>query len=287
MDVIINDEHLVNIADAIREKNGSEDTYTPGAMADAIRDIPQEGGGGGEEVNGIEFDITEVHAGTNREYDYLSAVNAEGQYIQSIMDYDDDGKCSQIGVNDLGSAEIEYDENGNLSSLSTRVYAGDAEPIAIDFFDFDQLEFEEPVSYPDFELNGTGLRQANEHSFMSEVYTIPDGATTMICDIDVHKYNNTTEACEVNGYICPCVVPSTSSGSNTIWGLVLEKLTSGADVRIDLSNYVKGATVDIPTVGEGTATGDFRFGVRNTKSGSVMTSTTFAFNMSVTNIRFE
>lgn len=44
--VILNDTHLVNIANAIREKNGSEDTYTPGAMADAIAAIEVGGGEG-------------------------------------------------------------------------------------------------------------------------------------------------------------------------------------------------------------------------------------------------
>lgn len=42
--VLVNDEYLSDIADAIRAKNGSSDTYTPGQMAGAIEDI--EGGGG-------------------------------------------------------------------------------------------------------------------------------------------------------------------------------------------------------------------------------------------------
>lgn len=46
--VIINDTHLTNIADAIREKTGTNDTYKPGEMATAIQAIPQEGGGGGD-----------------------------------------------------------------------------------------------------------------------------------------------------------------------------------------------------------------------------------------------
>ena len=37
--VLINDEHLNNIAAAIREKNGTEETYLPVEMADAIRNI--------------------------------------------------------------------------------------------------------------------------------------------------------------------------------------------------------------------------------------------------------
>lgn len=37
--VLITDTYLENIADAIREKNGSEDTYTPAQMATAIENI--------------------------------------------------------------------------------------------------------------------------------------------------------------------------------------------------------------------------------------------------------
>ena len=37
--VLVTDSYLTDIADAIREKNGSEDTYLPSAMADAISAI--------------------------------------------------------------------------------------------------------------------------------------------------------------------------------------------------------------------------------------------------------
>lgn len=42
--VIINDAHLTDIADAIREKNGETTTYKPGQMADAILAITTGGG---------------------------------------------------------------------------------------------------------------------------------------------------------------------------------------------------------------------------------------------------
>lgn len=37
--VLITETYLENIADAIREKNGSEDSYTPAQMATAIENI--------------------------------------------------------------------------------------------------------------------------------------------------------------------------------------------------------------------------------------------------------
>lgn len=44
--VVVLDSTLTNIADAIRDKNGSQDTYKPGEMAAAITAIPSGGGGG-------------------------------------------------------------------------------------------------------------------------------------------------------------------------------------------------------------------------------------------------
>lgn len=44
--VLVTESHLGDIADAIRAKNGSADTYRPGDMAAAIAAIPSGGGGG-------------------------------------------------------------------------------------------------------------------------------------------------------------------------------------------------------------------------------------------------
>ncbi len=69
--VTINDEHLTNIAGAIREKNGTEDTYKPSDMAAAISAI-QAGGG---EVNMVEAKLTGSSSSTGytpfNVYDYV------------------------------------------------------------------------------------------------------------------------------------------------------------------------------------------------------------------------
>lgn len=46
--VIINDEHLTNIAATIRGKNGTTNTYAPNEMAAAIASLSSGSGGGGE-----------------------------------------------------------------------------------------------------------------------------------------------------------------------------------------------------------------------------------------------
>ena len=38
--VIVTDTHLTNIANAIRSKNGTQNTYTPAQMASAISALP-------------------------------------------------------------------------------------------------------------------------------------------------------------------------------------------------------------------------------------------------------
>ena len=54
--VLVTDTHLTDIANAIRDKNGSTDTYKPSEMANAISNI--ETGGGGITPSG-ELPITE------------------------------------------------------------------------------------------------------------------------------------------------------------------------------------------------------------------------------------
>lgn len=54
MKVIVEDTNLTNIANAIRNKNGSSDTYTPSQMSTAINNIPS-GGGAFEVPDGMKF----------------------------------------------------------------------------------------------------------------------------------------------------------------------------------------------------------------------------------------
>lgn len=49
--VLVTEDYLQDIADAIREKVGDSATYTPAQMGDAIRNIPSGGGGGDAQVS--------------------------------------------------------------------------------------------------------------------------------------------------------------------------------------------------------------------------------------------
>lgn len=84
--VIINDVNLTNIANAIRGKNGSSDTYKPSEMADAITNLPS--GGGGD-------------------------IEVEPMVLSGDQSYGCAGKVSGAYINRFGNT-ISTDENGLL-----------------------------------------------------------------------------------------------------------------------------------------------------------------------------
>lgn len=82
--VILDDTHLTNIANAIREKNGEATTYTPGAMAEAIENLPS---------GGVDDSVFMFHAENN---DYLFAYdgleNLYNAYGDKFSVYFDSGR---------------------------------------------------------------------------------------------------------------------------------------------------------------------------------------------------
>ncbi len=97
------------IADAIRAKNGSSDTYTPAEMAQAIEDIPS--GGGSSE--------TETTLWTNPDSTYASFADQYITLSESVSNY------SKI--------RIYFKINGGSSSSD------------ISFFDFDTSDLSETM----------------------------------------------------------------------------------------------------------------------------------------------
>lgn len=108
--VFVNDTTLTDIADAIREKNGSTDTYKPSQMGNAVRDI-QSGGD----------NILEL------------ANSVQGTFASKTFDYPFDleitfgkGGCSYAGIQavtnsskGIRSVKIKCLTKGVLSSLNT------------------------------------------------------------------------------------------------------------------------------------------------------------------------
>ena len=98
-DYLIKDTTLTNIADAIRAKKSSTDTYTPAEMATAISSI-ETGGGGGELT---EEDLT--FTGDLRYFNYYGRM---GKLIK---------KCgSKMKFNDVDSLDHAFSGNDSLNS---------------------------------------------------------------------------------------------------------------------------------------------------------------------------
>ena len=84
--VLVNESSLTGIADAIRGKNGSTDTYKPSEMAAAITAISGGGGGSGPDIPDSAF----VLSGSMSYWDYL------GQWDSFITAYADKWSTSNI-----------------------------------------------------------------------------------------------------------------------------------------------------------------------------------------------
>ena len=87
--VLVNESSLIGIANAIRGKNGSADTYKPSEMAAAITAIS--GGGSGPEIPDSAF----VISGNARNWDY------NGKWDNFITAYSD--KWSTSGLVDCNN----------------------------------------------------------------------------------------------------------------------------------------------------------------------------------------
>lgn len=84
--VIINDTNLTNIANAIREKNGTTDTYKPSEMANAIAAIEAGGGGGGYEPTDAELTFDFYYATSNEAY---GSIFENGNCAWMLREYGD------------------------------------------------------------------------------------------------------------------------------------------------------------------------------------------------------
>lgn len=91
--VIVNDEYITAIANAIREKSGEYRTYKLADMADAILALPMDGGNSGDINALIEGTATEYNNNTltaicnHAFYKHPSLINFSGAIMETIGEY--------------------------------------------------------------------------------------------------------------------------------------------------------------------------------------------------------
>lgn len=116
--VLVQDSSLTAIADAIRGKNGTTNTYKPGEMADAIINLPSGGGGGGNAPTAEELTFS----------GNLSGLFAYGNWNWFIEKYKNQIKFENVdntqnmfmsnnSIEDLSAFVIPVNDNTNIQSM--------------------------------------------------------------------------------------------------------------------------------------------------------------------------
>ena len=173
--VIINDEYLTEIAEAIRTKNGLTVTYKPSEMAEAITSIPSVSAGG---------DMTKATVSTGGSLSFV-----KDTITFDLSEYDDSSKqvffeiIYQASATYNGSTStststglftINIDRNGNINGfglaglLSQMSFDGiDEDDINFSFID-NKLTFEVKASaYEEYEWGAGYLIKPTNISFLN------------------------------------------------------------------------------------------------------------------------
>ena len=174
-DYLIKDTTLTNIADAIRAKKSSTDTYTPAEMATAISSI-ETGGGGGPTAEDLTFTGN------------LCYFNYYGRMSKLIKKYG--SQMSFNGVTNLDSAFMGNDPlNSDYSNWTIDLYKCN---LAKCFASHGSI-----TAFP--KLQGTVTSLANLFSSSDTLESISDDlfstGTEFICKEFEHKYDGIFDGC--------------------------------------------------------------------------------------------
>lgn len=272
--VIIDNTHLTNIANAIREKADSSDKYKPGEMADAISAI---------EVGEIIVDPTAGNGGivytdiiSNEDGTYTLK---DGDGVEHLMTptYDNGGAITAITLDD-NTIDLTYTD-GSLTAIGT---------INTDFSNVRLSK-----TYPDWSLSIEGLKLNTVNTIISgEEYVMPEGATTLTVDVvwgNLETSGSGSLSAELYAYFG--IEFSILDGTpKRRFDQAPELITAMEDgtFEIYLDGYQAGTEIDLAAIGTGAFTGTFKFGFTNAKAGTNMSSTTFSMpDLSITNITFK
>ena len=159
--VLVNDTNLTNIADAIRNKNGSADTYKPSEMAAAITAISGGGGGSGADIPDSAFALS----GDCKYWDY------NGKWDKFITAYADKWSTSNI----IDASNMFY--GCDLAQIPFEINLGNA-PVLANMFNAAKF-----TTLP--QINGSNISVRSMTGFLSnsEIQNIPNDYFNFIGNI--------------------------------------------------------------------------------------------------------
>lgn len=142
--VLVTEDYLSNIADAIRYKSGSSDTYTPADMAQAIMDI--DGGGGGGST--LLMSQGQMSSSTAREYmtaTFDSGVDLSLYDAIVVFMYENNIQVA-MGIVVYSGTSVPFNLYGDLTytmqltstAISCTYYSGSWRDLFVDVYGFNK-----------------------------------------------------------------------------------------------------------------------------------------------------
>lgn len=135
--VFVNDSTLSDIADAIREKNGTEDTYKPSQMADAVRGI--QSGGSDIDADGYyvaRYKYASICQHDGKRLEFPSKMRIFVSYLSSFTSLFADSKTlEEVEINHDGTINLTtiyrcfYAPNNNFTNLKKIVFNADTSKV--------------------------------------------------------------------------------------------------------------------------------------------------------------
>lgn len=159
--VLVKEETLTQIADAIREKSGSNDFYRPGEMPEAILDISTYSGEGADPNKPIRFygpygDL--IYSYTFAEISALTELPALPEYkgligqewnwsLENIIAENKELEVASLYITDDGSTRIYVTLNDEMLSTNIGFMQKEANTVCVDWGDGSALESSDTYGY--------------------------------------------------------------------------------------------------------------------------------------------
>ena len=241
--VMITESYLEDIADAIREKKGGSDTYTPGEMAEAISSID-----GGSTIDMPTFTET-----WSNDWETLISVTCD-KTLAECLNYIDNGLiyASLTAKTQDGSEVYEHTTFPKVVATGTQTitytYANSGvAPYADIVYTSDGITEINPSQSREtlnITQNGTYYPTGYDFSYIEEVnVAVPSSAPTLQT---ITKSYTPTESLQTETIMAESGYDAIEKVNVTIVGIPFDYVGSGIDQRSSSDLTASGATVTVP-----------------------------------------